>query len=340
MTASKNCSACMRQWLNGSEGVRLLPRRERIWKQLSCTLLLAGLLCTPRAVHAAQTCGQGQFEHLQSSYNALVWNHLLAEGLHNHFESAAEANLWPGQADSCGNRIWMEFVAARRDGERCREVPVWRLADTQVFFFIAGMTIDADGAPNAYHPDDLGLDELANAGNPAHWDGIITDQNGNPIIQQESDPFPGYYVSCTTLADSSKPLSDPRRFVDASQIPYVVLPNEVAERGGARLGDFAFVMNLRNGRSSFAIYADIGTLGEGSIALAQALGIHSDARVGGTSDGILYVLFPGSGDLTPRAFDEVQNEGEKQICLRPEMRNLFSCAEGADEVAGNRAIAF
>ena len=28
------------------------------------------------------------------------------------------------------------------------------------------MRVDADGAPNAYHPDDLGLDFLANAGYP------------------------------------------------------------------------------------------------------------------------------------------------------------------------------
>jgi hypothetical protein len=76
-----------------------------------------------------------------------------------------------------------------------------------------------------------------------------------------------------------------------------VLPNDLAERAGARLGDFAVVMNLRNGKSSYAIYADIGTMGEGSIALADNLGIWSDARRGGQSDGILYLVFPGSGNL-------------------------------------------
>ena len=72
-------------------------------------------------------------------------------------------------------------------------------------------------------------------------------------------------------------------------------------------------MNLRNGKSSFAIYADIGTLGEGSVALADALGIWSDARHGGASDGILYLLFPGSGNLRPRTIGEIQSEGEKLL---------------------------
>jgi hypothetical protein len=207
-------------------------------------------------------------------------------------------------------------------------VPVWQLPDRQAFLFISGMTIDADGAPNAYHPDDEGLDELANAGEPGHWNGIITDPDGDPLIQQERDPFPGYYISCTTLSDKTKTFTDTTRYVDASKIPYVVLPRDIADRGGARLGDFAVVVNLRNGKSSFAIYADIGTLGEGSVALANALGIESDARDGGESDGILYLLFPGSGNRRPRTISEIQSEGEKLLRdQRDEMTKLSSCVE-------------
>jgi hypothetical protein len=53
------------------------------------------------------------------------------------------------------------------------------------------MAIDADGAPNAYSPEDTGRDELANAGAPPHWNGIITDRVGSPLIQLKRDPFPG-----------------------------------------------------------------------------------------------------------------------------------------------------
>ena len=207
-------------------------------------------------------------------------------------------------------------------------MPVWQLPDSQAFFFISGMTIDADGSPNAYDPDDAGLDELANAGRPGHWDGIITDPDGDPLIQQERDPFPGYYISCTSLSDKTKTFTDPTRYVNASKIPYVVLPQDVADRGGARLGDFAVVVNFRNGKSSFAIYADVGTLGEGSVALADALGIQSDARHGGESDGILYLLFPGSGNRQPRTTGEIQSEGEKLLMDHSgEMTNLSSCVE-------------
>jgi hypothetical protein len=223
----------------------------------------------------------------------------------------------------------LDMAAWDRDGQH-HEVPVWQFADSQAFFFVSGMMIDADGAPNAYHPDDTGLDELANAGAPARWNGIITDRDGNPLIQQDGDPFPGYYISCTSLSDETRKFTDPTRYVDASKIPYVVLPEDIAHRGGAGLGDFALVINLRNGKSSFAIYADIGTLGEGSVALADALGIWSDARQGGQSDGILYLLFPGSGDLRPRTIGEIHSEGEKLLRYLGGMEKLSSCAESDD----------
>jgi hypothetical protein len=185
----------------------------------------------------------------------------------------------------------LDFVVWSRDRQHFHEVPIWQLPGSQAFFFVSGMTIDADGAPNAYNPEDTGLDDVANAGVPTHWDGIITDRDGNPLIQRESDPFPGYYISCTSLSNQSKKFTDPTRYVDAAKIPYVVLPKELAERGGARLGDFAVVMNLRNGRSSYAIYADIGTMGEGSIALADNLGIWSNARRGGSLTGFCIWCF-------------------------------------------------
>jgi hypothetical protein len=115
--------------------------------------------------------------------------------------------------------------------------------------------------------------------------------------------------------------------VDAAKVPYVVLPSDLADHGEARLGDFAVVMNLRNGKWSYAIYADMGTLGEGSIALADNLGIWSDARRGGQSDGILYLVFPGSGNLQPRAIDEIQSEAEKLLQDWGGIEMLASCAE-------------
>ena len=208
--------------------------------------------------------------------------------------SSAAQNAAPAAPKSCDARSVMLNFPIYRDGEVVREAPVWRLGDSTPYFFAAGMTIDADGSPNAYNPENTGLDDLANAGQPGHWDGVLQDRDGNPLVQGPDDPFPGYYISCTSLADRTKPPLDPTRFVDASKIPYVVLPREVAFDSGTRLGDFAVVDEYSHRRVVVWRSSRMsGTFGEGSIALADNLGIRSDARRGGTWGGVLYLVFPG-----------------------------------------------
>jgi glycosyl hydrolase group 75 (putative chitosanase) len=220
-----------------------------------------------------------------------------------------------GSESECSGELLMNFEM-RHGGEPERDIPIARLPGTTAFFYEAGMTIDADGAPNAYHPENLGLDDLANAGSPGIWQGLAKDANGEPFIQGPDDPYPGYYVSETALADRSKPTNDPTRYVDASKIPFVVLPGGIARQLGARPGDFAVVFNQRNGMSAFAIFGDEGPsdrIGEGSMALAENLGIRSDARNGGARRGILYLLFPASGNGRPRALEEIHSEGQKLL---------------------------
>jgi Fungal chitosanase of glycosyl hydrolase group 75 len=187
-------------------------------------------------------------------------------------------------------------------------------------FYKSGMTIDADGAPKAYHPkpnDNEGLDHLANAGSPGNWFALVTDNgkpSGNPVIQKAGDPAPGFFISMTALEDTTKQRTDPRRYVDSSQIPYIVLPSN--HSAGAKLGDFAVVFNGKNGTIVNAIYADIGPtnkIGEGSIALADALGILSSPKTGGTAKEIVYVVFPGSGNLKPRSLVEINTEAQKHF---------------------------
>jgi hypothetical protein len=180
------------------------------------------------------------------------------------------------------------------------------------FFYKSGLAIDADGAARAYHPDDrLGLDSLAHAGHRGNWWALVTDNektSGTPIVQGPADPAPGYYVSTTALYDRDNPNPrDPHRYVDAEKIPYVVLHPKALQY--AQLGDFATVVNLRNGRVSAAIVADESTpdlpVGEGSIALAEALVIDSSPRDGGQDGNVVYVIYPGSGNGRPRELDEI-----------------------------------
>jgi hypothetical protein len=68
----------------------------------------------------------------------------------------------------------------------------------------------------------------------------------------------------------------------------IVLPS--GGSAGAKLGDLAVVFNGKNGKIVNAIYADVGPsnkIGEGSIALAEALAIPSSPRTGGVSSGVI-----------------------------------------------------
>lgn len=215
--------------------------------------------------------------------------------------------------------------AAIEIGER----QVTQLEDGSLWF-VAGMAIDADGSPRAYHPEDRGLDYLANAGKPGNWWALVLDSQGEPIVQGPDDPAPGYYVSTTSLIDSRYSVTDPRRYVDAETVPFVVLPPRL-RKAGAKLGDLALVIDLDSGARSFAIFADVGPrtgLGEGSIALASALGLPANPRRGGKGGRVAYLVWPKSGDGKPIAVSEIDKRGAARLerwggedrlgqCLKP-----------------------
>src|SRR5271154_2337878 len=234
---------------------------------------------------------------------ALFWAAVAVNGMTPQ-QSDTEESPAQSVARSCPARTLLMNYEFIRDGGPVRQAPIFQLPQSPAFFFVSGMAIDADGSPNAYNADNTGLDDLSNAGHMGDWNGVLADESGNPLVQGPDDPFPGFYISCTALSDRTKNPHDPTRFVDATKIPYVVLPGDIARQTGARLGDFAVVTNLRTGRSSYAIFADIGTFGEGSVALAANLGIWPDARNGGTRGGVLYLVFPGSGNRQPRPIEE------------------------------------
>jgi len=197
------------------------------------------------------------------------------------------------------------------------DVSVYKTAPVLAVIYQGGLAIDADGSPFAYHPEpnsDKGLDYLADAGSPGNWWGIATENgqsSGTPVVQGENDPAPGYYVSTTSLIDPSYSSSDPRAYVNASEIPFIVLPQGHSYFGGA-IGDIGAVVNFSNGKVAYVIAADVGPsnkLGEGSVALAEALGVNSSARSGGCNSGIGYCFFPGSGSGRPKTLEEINELG-------------------------------
>jgi hypothetical protein len=157
------------------------------------------------------------------------------------------------------------------------------------------MKVDADGAPNAYHPENIpeALDHLANAGAVIEylgapklfakdgestrkwmdlfreartkdfrgypkfvWWGIVHD-NGKPI-EQTTGKYAGYYISETTLTYRDKPERSLERQVDSATVPYLALPRKLApaDNGPMRLGDLAVVLDEETGRHVYAIIGD------------------------------------------------------------------------------------
>src|SRR5215470_16283394 len=182
--------------------------------------------------------------------------------------------------------------------------------------FTAGMTIDADGAPNAYGPHNRGLDYTANARGAHGWVALVTNEKGHPLLQK-SGPYRGYYISTTSLQQGNvSDLRNPRKYIDATKISYIALPSDFAKRFDISLGDLAVVVNRANGRSAYAIFADVGPrgrIGEGSIALARALGIPANPRHDSAEDGITYLIFPSSGSARE---DHITARGVRSAAAR------------------------
>lgn len=195
---------------------------------------------------------------------------------------------------------------------------VYELREKKLYLVNAGMSIDADGSPHAYHKDNTkALDYLANAGKPGNWWALATDNgksDGNPLVQTAEDPAPGYYISTTALIDKSKSYSDPRRYVDSETVPYIVMPPNFS--ADFKLGDIALVINRKNNKRCYAIFADIGprnSVGEGSIALAKQLGINADPKRGGVNNNIVYILFKKSGTGKVLASEEIERIGKTML---------------------------
>lgn len=195
---------------------------------------------------------------------------------------------------------------------------VFRRAGDAPIVYFSGMTIDADGAPNAYHPNDAsGIDALEHAGANGDWWALALDERQAPVVQRKGE-FTGFYVSKTWLSRQDELFSetDPEYWLDSRKVRYIAVPETVWTAAGVEKGDLAYVFDLETGKSSFAIVGDWGTentLGEGSIALARALGIDADPRTGGQDSGMAYLVFPHSASHPrwPRNPDDMKRQAEK-----------------------------
>lgn len=208
-----------------------------------------------------------------------------------------------------------------------KSVDLFRPAGSTAYTYkTTRMEIDADGAPNAYHPNDhSGLDDPRNAGFPnGGWRHVLVADPadpGKPFVQP-SGPNAGFFVSMTALQGAG-PVTDPKKYVDAAGIPYLVFPktfHDIKDTGTT--GDFVMAKNLNNGRTSSGIVADIGPadhpLGEVSMAMVTALGgTNPNPRNGaGKPPGTFrYVVFPRSRKTPRWPLTAAQIDQEAQTLL-------------------------
>jgi hypothetical protein len=168
------------------------------------------------------------------------------------------------------------------------------------------VALDADGSLFAYHPDNIGRDDLRFASWPSgdeDWRWILVADPADPErpYVQARGPATGYFLSMTTLRSAGSP-TKPASYVDSEAIPYLVFPADFLKIDGVGgIGDLAMTRNLSNGRTSWAIVADQGPathpLGEISIRLAENLGgTNVNPRNGdGIAPGLIqFVIFPHS----------------------------------------------
>lgn len=213
-----------------------------------------------------------------------------------------------------------------KDHACVKSLSVLHLPGTTASYFSTTLSVDADGAPYGYHPDNQGsLDWLPNLSK--------NDRHGIQGVDAVG-PAAGFIVSGTSLTNPDFLENDTRRYVDASLIPYIVLPaGSYPDLNGTRAakGCLAYVVDLRFGGTSGAIFADSGhAVGEGSVALALSLGRNPYRRKGypkvvgfdGDKENFLTIVFHGTHVNPPWPVGEIQNRalaafrewgGEEQV---------------------------
>lgn len=180
----------------------------------------------------------------------------------------------------------------------------------EIVRYTSNMDIDADGAngqhglPAAYKPDGTGTDILADVGYPREPDeysqGLICDIHGNPIVFSVTinGGSQSIFASRTALRMPGFPAKDPNVGVDSNFFNYAVVPPIVRSGTvGKVLGCYFTAFNHRTGLGAFGVTADIGPTrkdGEGSQALARALGVNDNPRSGGEDDPVIeWAIYPG-----------------------------------------------
>ena len=139
---------------------------------------------------------------------------------------------------------------------------------TGAVFWKADMDIDCDGKPST-----------------------VCNKSADPAFQPQ-----------TSATDSKG------AFLDASKLPYVVIPLPSTRfdyaKAGLELGTVVAV--IYDGKVEYGVFGDEGPdniIGEASYAMAQLLGIDPNPATGGTDTGVTYIAFTGKASVVAKIED-------------------------------------
>ncbi len=116
-----------------------------------------------------------------------------------------------------------------------------------------------------------------------------------PIVQiaeMQTTKRKGYYVSTTSApADRSKKEWDPARYLDASTVPFMVVPALT----GVKMGDFGMVIRNATGAAAAFVCGDSSGSTNGSTVLGECSGAVFIAMGKQNEGKFSFIVFPSSG---------------------------------------------
>jgi hypothetical protein len=236
-----------------------------------------------------------------------------------------------------------------------------------------GLAVDADGAPDSYRVDGRGLsftcdgvfaivDGVAHTQKNdranwqalcrTHWSqaratndyskvkivGFAKDDAGRPLVQGPGDPLPGEaFVTTTSLTIPGTPNGVQRHYVNANEIPYVVLSQAYAAKHRLSRGDLVAVYRPQTGAVAYGVYGDCCSIGEASVRLHQDLGndpivVRDGVRRAkrGIDDRVVFVALTGARTtpmLDAAAWrGEIQQKGKDALAALGGVEAVKACA--------------
>ena len=180
-------------------------------------------------------------------------------------------------------------------------------------------------------PRSCGAGRAAECGVPP----FATDAGGAPTE---------FFVSTTSLFDPAFAATDPRRYLDARNVPHFVLPGgesgPFGTRHGVRLGDLALI--VQGNRGVFAVFGDggpAGKLGEASPAVLTRLAGAPDVTSrlpSAITAGVTTVLFAGSrsalAEMPPRSARVIAEAGQRALAAAGGLPAFAGCLGLNNEV--------